>query len=60
VRVHTATEIFTGTTCGLEPDGALRVETATGEIKRVRAGDVQALRAETLKGIDERGMMNAE
>ncbi|MCA1556345.1 MAG: biotin--[acetyl-CoA-carboxylase] ligase [Acidobacteria bacterium] len=47
VRVHAATEIFTGTTCGLEPDGALRVETATGEIKLVRAGDVQALRHET-------------
>jgi biotin-(acetyl-CoA carboxylase) ligase len=44
VRVHTATEVFKGTTRGLEPDGALRVETATGEIKRVRAGDVQALR----------------
>jgi biotin-(acetyl-CoA carboxylase) ligase len=44
VRVHAATEIFDGTTRGLEPDGALRVETATGEIKSVRAGDVQALR----------------
>jgi BirA family biotin operon repressor/biotin-[acetyl-CoA-carboxylase] ligase len=47
VRVHAATEIFDGTTRGLEPDGALRVETATGEIKIVRAADVQALRAET-------------
>lgn len=47
VRVHAATESFNGTTRGLEPDGALRVETATGEIKRVRAGDVQALRHET-------------
>lgn len=47
VRVHAATEIFEGTTRGLEPDGALRVETATGEIKIVRAGDVQALRAAT-------------
>jgi BirA family biotin operon repressor/biotin-[acetyl-CoA-carboxylase] ligase len=47
VRVHAATEIFDGTTRGLEPDGALRVETATGEIKCVRAGDVQALRAAT-------------
>jgi BirA family biotin operon repressor/biotin-[acetyl-CoA-carboxylase] ligase len=46
VRVHGATEIFDGTTRGLEPDGALRVETASGEIKRVRAGDVQALRAD--------------
>jgi BirA family biotin operon repressor/biotin-[acetyl-CoA-carboxylase] ligase len=46
VRVHSATEIFQGTTRGLEPDGALRVETAPGEIKIVRAGDVHALRAE--------------
>ena len=47
VRVHAATEVYTGTTRGLEPDGTLRVETATGEIKRVYAGDVQALRHET-------------
>jgi BirA family biotin operon repressor/biotin-[acetyl-CoA-carboxylase] ligase len=47
VRVHAATETFAGTTRGLEPDGALRVETTTGEIKIVRAGDVQALRGET-------------
>ncbi len=46
VRVHAAAEIFDGTTRGLEPDGALRVETAAGEIKRVHAGEVQALRAE--------------
>ena len=44
VRVQTATENFAGTTRGLEPDGALRVETAAGEIKTVRAGDVYALR----------------
>lgn len=44
VRVHSATDVFAGTTRGLEPDGALRVETATGEIKIVRAGDVHALR----------------
>jgi len=49
VRVHTASEIYEGTTRGLEPDGALRVETAAGETKIVRAGDVHALRAETLK-----------
>lgn len=48
VRVHTATDIFTGTTRGLEPDGALRVETATGETRLVRAGDVHALRADTM------------
>jgi len=47
VRVHTATRMFDGTTRGLEPDGALRVETAAGTIETVRAGDVQALRAET-------------
>ncbi len=50
VRVETGAAIFTGTTRGLEPDGALRVETDAGEIKIVRAGDVHALRA----------MMNAE
>jgi BirA family biotin operon repressor/biotin-[acetyl-CoA-carboxylase] ligase len=44
VRVHAATEVFTGTTRGLEPDGALRVETPTGETRIVRAGDVHALR----------------
>lgn len=44
VRVNTATDVFTGTTRGLEPDGALRVETATGELRIVRAGDVHALR----------------
>jgi len=48
VRIHSATEIFDGTTRGLEPDGALRVETATGEIRIVRAGDLHALRAETM------------
>ncbi|HEV2802612.1 MAG TPA: biotin--[acetyl-CoA-carboxylase] ligase [Pyrinomonadaceae bacterium] len=52
VRVHTATHKFEGTTRGLEPDGALRVETAAGEIKTVRAGDVQALRTKTMN--DER------
>ncbi len=45
VRVETGAETFTGTTRGLEPDGALRVETDAGEIKLIRAGDVHALRA---------------
>ncbi|MFL6207508.1 MAG: biotin--[acetyl-CoA-carboxylase] ligase [Pyrinomonadaceae bacterium] len=44
VRVETGAETFAGTTRGLEPDGALRVETDAGEIKIVRAGDVQAVR----------------
>lgn len=37
-------EILSGTTRGLEADGALRVETDAGEIRAVRAGDVAALR----------------
>jgi BirA family biotin operon repressor/biotin-[acetyl-CoA-carboxylase] ligase len=44
VRVSLASEIFEGTTCGLEPDGALRIETADREIKIVRSGDVIAVR----------------
>ena len=44
VRVALGEETFEGTTRGLEPDGALRIETDTGEIKIVRAGDVTALR----------------
>jgi BirA family transcriptional regulator, biotin operon repressor / biotin---[acetyl-CoA-carboxylase] ligase len=44
VRVSLDNEIFEGVTRGLEPDGALRVETEAGEIKIIRAGDVTALR----------------
>lgn len=44
VRVQLAAETFEGTTRGLEPDGALRVETDAGQIKIIRAGDVTALR----------------
>jgi BirA family biotin operon repressor/biotin-[acetyl-CoA-carboxylase] ligase len=39
-----ANEVLMGTTRGLERDGALRVETYTGEIKVVRAGDVTSVR----------------
>lgn len=45
VRVDTGTDRFDGTTRGLESDGALRVETPGGEIRVVRAGDVQSLRS---------------
>jgi BirA family biotin operon repressor/biotin-[acetyl-CoA-carboxylase] ligase len=45
VRVDLTNESFEGITRGLEPDGALRVETAAGNIRIVRAGDVIALRA---------------
>jgi BirA family biotin operon repressor/biotin-[acetyl-CoA-carboxylase] ligase len=44
VRVTLDAEKFDGWTRGLEPDGALRVETLTGEIRIVRAGDVTSLR----------------
>jgi BirA family transcriptional regulator, biotin operon repressor / biotin---[acetyl-CoA-carboxylase] ligase len=44
VRVALAGEIFEGVTRGLEPDGALRVETPDGRTRTVRAGDVEALR----------------
>lgn len=43
VRVKLPNETFTGTTRGLEANGALRVE-ADGEIKIVQAGDVEMLR----------------
>lgn len=44
VRAALDAEIIEGVTCGLEPDGALRVETEAGEIRIIRAGDVTALR----------------
>lgn len=44
VRVESGAEIFTGMTDGLEDDGALRVVLETGEIRIVRAGDVQSIR----------------
>jgi BirA family biotin operon repressor/biotin-[acetyl-CoA-carboxylase] ligase len=44
IRVADGQQIFDGVTCGLEHDGALRIETDAGEIKTVRAGDVTALR----------------
>lgn len=44
VRVNLTNESFEGTTRGLERDGSLRVETADGNIRIVRAGDVIGLR----------------
>ncbi len=44
VTVKLPNETFTGTTRGIETNGALRVETAGGEIKIVQAGDVEKLR----------------
>ena len=45
VRVDTGAKVFTGTTRGLAPDGALRVELPDGEIRVIHAGDVAAVRA---------------
>jgi len=44
VQVSNGDEVWQGTTCGIEDDGALRLDTATGEIKVVRAGDVYSVR----------------
>jgi len=45
IRVSSGSEKFLGTTCGLEDDGALRVETGEGEIRIVRAAEVTAVRS---------------
>ena len=45
VRVSFNSDSFVGITRGLDGDGALRVETADGKLRVVRAGDVTALRA---------------
>jgi BirA family biotin operon repressor/biotin-[acetyl-CoA-carboxylase] ligase len=45
VEVKNGDEVWQGTTCGVEPDGALRLKTVTGDVRLVRAGDVNRLRA---------------
>ena len=45
VQVKNGDEVWQGTTCGVEPDGALRLRTNSGEIKLIRAGDVHSLRS---------------
>ena len=44
VQVSNGDDVWQGTTCGVEPDGALRLRTSSGEIKLVRAGDVSSIR----------------
>jgi BirA family biotin operon repressor/biotin-[acetyl-CoA-carboxylase] ligase len=44
VQVSNGDEVWQGTTCGVEHDGALRLETENGEMKLVRAGDVHSVR----------------
>jgi BirA family transcriptional regulator, biotin operon repressor / biotin---[acetyl-CoA-carboxylase] ligase len=48
VSVNNGEEILIGVTRGLEADGALRVETASGEISIVRAGDVSVRMSDML------------
>ena len=47
VQVSNGDEVWQGTTCGVEHDGALRLGTASGEIRLVRAGDVYSVRPST-------------
>jgi BirA family biotin operon repressor/biotin-[acetyl-CoA-carboxylase] ligase len=44
VRIANGDEILEGTSRGLERDGALRIETDSGEIKTMRTGDVTSVR----------------
>ena len=45
VKVDLGNEIFTGVTCGLADNGALKVKKETGEIIEIQAGDVEKLRS---------------
>ncbi len=45
VQVKNGDEMWQGTTCGIEPDGALRLRTIEGEVKLIRAGDVHSIRS---------------
>ncbi len=45
VQVSNGDDVWQGTTCGVEPDGALRLRIASGDIKVVRAGDVYSIRS---------------
>lgn len=44
VQVSNGDDVWQGTTGGVEPDGALRLRTASGEMKLIRAGDVYSIR----------------
>src|SRR5205085_7870125 len=45
VQVNNADEVWQGITSGIEPDGALRLKTDSGQIKLLRAGDVLSVRS---------------
>ncbi len=44
VQVSNGDEVWQGTTSGIESDGALRLQTESGDIRLVRAGDVYSVR----------------
>lgn len=46
VQVNNGDEVWQGTTCGIERDGALRLRTGGDEIKLIRAGDVYRVRSQ--------------
>jgi len=50
VSIANGSETFAGVTQGLESDGALRIETDSGEIRVVRAGDVTSVRLSASSG----------
>lgn len=45
VRARLENEIIEGETCGIEENGALRIELDTGEIRAIHAGEIERLRA---------------
>lgn len=45
VQVSNGDDVWRGTTCGVEADGALRLRTDGDELKVVRAGDVYSIRS---------------
>jgi BirA family biotin operon repressor/biotin-[acetyl-CoA-carboxylase] ligase len=46
VEVRSGRDAFSGVTCGLEENGALRVRLADGSVRIVQAGDVERVRAD--------------
>lgn len=45
VRARLENEIIEGKTCGIEENGALRIELGNGEIRIINAGEIEKLRA---------------
>jgi len=53
VQVSNGDDVWEGTTCGVEHDGALRLNTGNAEVKLVRAGDVYSIRSSNHPRINE-------